>query len=184
MHGKLVDCFMNPVTCRLFLEIHAKGSVTAKQLAEVHKDIAQTTLYRYLSRMTNDGIIKIVKETPIRGTVEKAYALAFDFGAGIESVIDSNSGEAFMGLFMQYISGFIKSFQEYCKRDDINIKEDVSTFTTAPIYVTNDELFVAIQKIGEIVTGLVANEPSPERKLRSLGFIITPPKNSKEVESL
>ncbi|MDR2928176.1 MAG: hypothetical protein LBV41_08275, partial [Cytophagaceae bacterium] len=79
--------------------------------------------------MTDDGIIKIVKETPIRGTVEKTYAFAADFSTSIQSALENISGDAFMGLIMQYISSFVKSFQEYCKRDNINIKEDISTFT-------------------------------------------------------
>lgn len=175
MDNKLMDCFTNPIMCKLFLEILSSGTVTAKQLAEVHQDIAQTTLYRYLKRMTDDGIIKVIKENPVRGTVEKTYTLAVDFNTSIENIIDNNSGEAYMMLFMQYISGFIRSFQDYCKRKDINIKEDISTFTTAPIYATNNELESAMKQIGEIVMGLVENKPANNRKLRNLGFIITPP---------
>ena len=50
---------------------HAAGESDRKYLAEKCVDIPQTTLYRYLKRMTDDGLLKIVGETPIRGTVEK-----------------------------------------------------------------------------------------------------------------
>lgn len=44
---------------------NASGEVTAKYLAEKCSDIPQTTLYRNLKRMTDDGLLKIVNETPI-----------------------------------------------------------------------------------------------------------------------
>ena len=154
--------------------------MTAKQLAKKHPDIAQTTLYRYLKRMINDEIIKVAEENVIRGTVEKTYTLAIDFSASVENIVKSNSGDAYMTLFMQYISGFVKVFREYCQREDINIREDISTFAAAPFYATNDELETAMLKIGDVVTGLTKNEPSEGRKLRNMGVMVTPPQGVEE----
>ena len=78
LNEKIMECISSPAKCRLLIEIMRRTEVTAKYLAEKCSDIPQTTLYRNLRRMTEDGILKIVGETPIRGTVEKTYALAFD----------------------------------------------------------------------------------------------------------
>lgn len=78
LNEKIMECISNPAKSRLMIEIMRRGKVTAKYLAEKCVDIPQTTLYRYLKRMTDDGLLKIVGETPIRGTVEKTYALTFD----------------------------------------------------------------------------------------------------------
>ena len=111
MDQKIMDCFANPIKCKLLLEIYASGQTTAKRLSELYSDIPQATLYRYLKRMTDEGILKIVGENPIRGTVEKTYALAIPLGEGIEDIVSSNSGEAFMLLFMNYMRGLVKQFQ-------------------------------------------------------------------------
>jgi hypothetical protein len=166
--------------CKLFLDICQKETVTAKQLAETYPDVAQTTLYRYLKRMIDDGLIKVVQENHIRGTIEKTYSAAVDFGENMENIFSNNDGEAYMLLFMQYISGFISAFQSYSKRKDIDLQKDMAAFTTAPIFATDDELITAMTQIGEVITGLFKNKPSKERKPRNLGLIVTPPLDMEE----
>jgi hypothetical protein len=175
MNKKLMDCFANPIMCKLFLDIYHKKAVTAKQLVKDYPDIAQSTLYRYLKRMMDDGLIKVVGETPIRGTVEKTYASAVNIEESVSNIIASNDGEAYMLLFMQYISGFIAAFQAYSKSKNIDLKKDIAIFTTAPVFATDAELMDARNKIGDVISGLFENKPSKERRPRNLGLIITPP---------
>ena len=78
MTDKIMACITNPVKCKLLLEIYSQEQTTAKHLADVLSDIPQATLYRNLKKMLNDGILKVVEETQVRGTVERTYALAFD----------------------------------------------------------------------------------------------------------
>lgn len=174
---RLMECFTHPVKCKLLLEIQSAGAVTAKHLIETYQDIPQTTLYRYLRQMTQDGILKIVEETPVRGTVEKTYGLAVDLGASIEGFLEHNPKDAYMMLFMQYILGFVRSFQNYCKRPEIDIKKDLGTFTAAPIYASDQELMDALSEIGKVIGTLMENKPGGNRKLRTLGVMITPPES-------
>ena len=74
MTDKIMECITNPAKCKLLLEIYSKGQATAKHLSDTFGDIPQATLYRNLKKMLNDGILKVVDETQIRGTVEKSYA--------------------------------------------------------------------------------------------------------------
>jgi DNA-binding HxlR family transcriptional regulator len=180
MNDKTMDCLTNPIKCKLLLEIHAKGQATTKQLSEIYNDIPSATLYRYLKRMTDDGVLKVVEENQIRGTVEKTYALAIDLSEGMKDMLDDNAGEAYMHMFMNYVLGFIKQFQEYCKRPDINIVEDKSGFSLAPIYATDEELERAVMGYAKIIKPLLDNPPAPKRKLRTLGLIVTPPQTHRK----
>lgn len=175
MEQKVMDCLTHPIKCKLLLELYSAGKATAKQLAEIFTDIPQATLYRYLKRMTNDGILKVVEENQIRGTVEKIYAVAIDLGSSEQEIITTNSGDAYMQMFMQYALGFIKRFHEYCKRPDIDIHKDQSGFSLAPIYATDEELASAMDEYAKIIQPLYKNKPAPDRKSRTLGLIISPP---------
>ncbi len=177
MEQKVMDCFTHPIKCKLLLELYSAGKATAKQLAETYNDIPQATLYRYLKRMTNDGILKVVEENQVRGTIEKTYAVAIDLDSNGQELIGENAGDAYMQLFMQYIFGFIKQFQEYCKNPDINISKDQSGFSLAPIYANDEELASAMAEYAKIIQRLYKNQPTPDRKLRTLGLIISPPEN-------
>ena len=141
LNEKIMECISNPAKSRLMIEIMRRGKVTAKYLAEKCVDIPQTTLYRYLKRMTDDGLLKIVGETPIRGTVEKTYA---------------------------------KIFQDYCDTPGIDIKKDRSGLSLSHVYLTDEELEKVAADMAQILYPLQENKPKPERKLRTVGLIISP----------
>lgn len=179
MTDKIMECITSPVKCKLLLEIYSQGQATAKYLSDTLGDIPQATLYRNLKKMLNDGILKVVGETQIRGTVEKTYALAIDLNKDFEAMLDENSGALYMQVFTQYFLGFAKQFREYCKSPDINIREDMSGFSLSHIYLSNEELTELVKSISDIIRAAEKNEPKAGRKLRTLGLIISPPENSK-----
>lgn len=174
MTDKLMDCITNPVKCKLLLEIYSQGKTTAKHLADTYYDIPQATLYRHLKKMLNDGILQVVEETQVRGTVEKTYALALNISDHMETMLEENSGELYMQYFMQYILGFAKQFQAYCQSPNIKIKEDMTGFSLAPLYLSDEELTSLVTRISQAINEAKDNAPTPERKLRTIGVIISP----------
>lgn len=178
MTDKFMDCITNPVKCKLLLEIHSQGKATAKHLADTYNDIPQATLYRYLKKMLSDGILQVVEETQVRGTVEKTYSLAYDINSNMETMVEENSGELYMRYFMQYIFGFAKQFQEYCQSPDINIKKDMTGFSLCPLYLSDDELTSLATGISQMISAVKNNEPNSERKLRTIGVIVSPAENT------
>lgn len=173
LNEKIMECISNPAKSRLLIEVMRQGEVTAKNLAEKCSDIPQTTLYRNLKRMTNDGLLKIVGETPIRGTVEKTYALTFD-PSDPPSVLGQNSRVMYMQVFFQYFLTFAKIFQDYCDTPGIDIKKDRSGLSLSHVYLTDEELEKVVANIAQILLPLQDNKPEPERKLRTVGLIISP----------
>ena len=170
---KIMECVSNPIKCRMLIEILKSGETTAKLLAEKCMDIPQTTLYRNLKRMTEDGVLKVVSETQIRGTVEKTYAATFNLNDA-DTMIGENSGKMYMQMFLQYILTFAKQFQAYCDSPGIDIKNDKSGFSLSYVYLTDEELEKAVAAISKILTPLQNNKPAPGRKLRTIGVIISP----------
>lgn len=177
MEQKVIECITHPIKCKLLLELYSSGKATAKQLAEIYNDIPQATLYRYLKRMTNDGVLKVVEENQVRGTIEKTYGVAINLDSNGQDIIGENSGDAYMQMFMQYVFGFVKRFQDYCKNPNIDILKDRSGFSLAPIYATDEELEAAMVEYSKIIQPLYKNRPTADRKSRTLGLIISPPEN-------
>ncbi len=177
MTDKIMECITNPVKCKLLLEIYSQERATAKHLSDVLSDIPQATLYRNLKKMLNDGLIKVVEKKQVRGTVENTYALALNLNSEFEAILAENSGPLYMQLFMQYFLGFAKQFREYCKSPNIDIKKDMSGFSLSHLYLSDEELIELMKNISNIIKTVEKNEPKTERKLRTLGIIVTPPKN-------
>ncbi len=175
MNKKLMDAFRNPIQSKLLLSIHEAEQSTAKQLIEANKDIPQATIYRHLSKLSKDGLIKVIQENRIRGVVEKVYALTQELSKS--NSLEHITGESYMNLFTEYMMGIMQEFREYTMKDDIDIINDGSGFSIAPIYATKEELLEAGAKITEILMPLIQNPPTPERRYQNIGIIITPPKS-------
>lgn len=178
MENNAIKSLTNPIRSRIFFEVHSKEVATTKNLLEAFPDIAQPTMYRHIKAMLDEGLLKVTDTKKIRGAVEKSYSINLDFGGDIERIVMENDGNGYLQLFSQYMIGVLAEFAAYSNSKDINIIEDVSAFSTAPIYATNEELLEACTKISEIIMPLINNEPTKDRKLRSFCTIITPPKKN------
>ncbi len=173
MNSKLMEALRNPIQSKLLLNIQSLGQSTAKQLLEANKDIPQATIYRHLSKLANDGIIKVVQENRIRGVVEKVYALAVELSSNAS--LEYMSGEVYMNMFTEYMMGIMQEFRAYTAKENIDIAGDGSGFSLIPIYATKEELAEVGAKLTALLLPLSQNPPTPERRYRNIGLIVTPP---------
>jgi len=178
MNDKIFSHLSDPVKSKIIMEIHEQGRITTRQIAQIFDEIPQATLYRYMKKMHSDGIIKVVDEIPVRGTIEKVYALAFDLSKSNEAVIEENDGKAYLQMATLYMLGILREFKEYSDKADVNLSGDGTGFSHAPIYATTDELTEILTQIKDILSPHLSNPPGGERKLRNLSIIITPPKTN------
>jgi len=172
---KLLESLTNPIKNSIILEVSEQGRATAKALAQKYPNIAQATLYRHLKKMTDDKILKVVETRKVRNVTEKTYALAIDFEANFEKMIEENSGEAYFKLFQQFSMGLLKEFHAYSARENIDLLNDGSGFSVTSIYANLDELKDLSLKIREVAQPYKENEPTADRQARSLAIIFTPP---------
>lgn len=180
MNGKMAKSLADPVRCKLLLDVYGKERVTAKQLAQTNGDVTHATLYRHLKKMVADGLLQVVGENKIRGTLERVYAVNPDLSLDAKRMVEENDGQAYMLLFTQFALGLTEEFRKYTSRRDIDIIRDGSGFTVAPIYVTTEELTAALLEIGKILQPLIGNEKTAERDLHSIAIITTPPHQAEE----
>ena len=85
---------------------------------------------------------------------------------------DGRAGE--MCIRDRYIMGFARQFQQYCQSPNINIKEDMTGFSLSPLYLSDEELTALVTEISKTISAVKNNKPNAERKLRTIGVIISP----------
>lgn len=169
----ITEIIKNPVKSKLLLEIARCRQTTAKHLSETFSEIPPATLYRYLKKMTEEGVIEVVRQTQIRGTTEKTYALASRLNQELGAAVAS--GETYLLAFLQYMLGFAEQFQQYCEKDGIDIQKDGSGFSAVPLYLTDQELEDFLRSYGELVQTYQNHTAGKGRKLHSIGLIVAPP---------
>ena len=72
---EMAEIVMNPVRQRIFqyLLVHETGTV--KEIRKALPDVPSASLYRHMKILTEHGILTVIGENRIRGTVESIYQL-------------------------------------------------------------------------------------------------------------
>ena len=175
MNEKLIECLTNPAKSQLLRAINEQGRATTKELAQVTRKLPQTTLYRYLKKMVNDGLIKVVEENRIRNVNEKVYGMAIDFDAELQMIAKDPSSDAAVVQIRRFANGLVDEFERNLPKGAINPLLDGYGFFIAPIHVSRDEAVEMINKIIEVIKPYEDNELTPDRHLQSWAMVLTPP---------
>ena len=86
------DLIMHPIRIRILLAL-VDRKLTPLQLGEQLADVPQATLYRHLNKLMQGGLLEVIEERPVRGTVEKVYGLNQNAAAQIVSVNMENASK-------------------------------------------------------------------------------------------
>ncbi len=69
------EILLNPVRMRIIQELALKQSVTASELCASISDVPRTTMYRHINVLLDSGVVTVVAEKKIRGSLERTLAL-------------------------------------------------------------------------------------------------------------
>ncbi len=174
MNNKAIISMMNPVRLKIVREMTKRNEVTTKEIQEFCGDISQATLYRHLIDLRKNGIIEVVSENQIRGTVEKVYALKNSPLTELDQTVKSMSKEEISELFSQFIISILSDVDEYLKRlADIKKLESEFALSYTSLFLSDDEFIDLKNEMEEFFEKRSDIDGSMNRKLRKISVIAT-----------
>lgn len=171
---KKLDVVMHPIRMRIIQTLITKKGLSTQQISEYLPDVPQATLYRHLNKLVHADIIKPIQENKIRGAVEKIYALSDDGVNLTEEDVDKISREEHFQYFFSFLTNLMGDFDDYLKRDYIDINKDGVTYRQANIYLSDQELQNLMEAISKLILNQIDNKPTKGRKLINISNIIIP----------
>ncbi|MCC0631675.1 MULTISPECIES: helix-turn-helix domain-containing protein [unclassified Clostridioides] len=163
----VVKLILNPARLRILQYIRLHGSVRTSDIVKYLNDIPRATVYHHVKILEENNMIEVVKENRVRGTIEKVYALKED-----EVPME---GEAFVALSTAFHIGLMQEMNEYFSRKNQEHKKDNVLFTSALLYMTDNEYKDLLQNIANLLKPYVDQKPKSNLKLRKLSIISSPP---------
>jgi DNA-binding transcriptional ArsR family regulator len=167
------DIVLHPVRMRIVQTLINGKKLSSQQIGSKLPDIPQATLYRHLNKLLDANILKVVAENPVRGTVEKIYALSSDSASISAEDISNWSPEEHKNYFMKFITTVIADFENYVSQKEFDMEKDGAGYRQVSFYASDEEYIEFIQHLQQEVMKLVENEDSPTRRKRTLSTIIT-----------
>ncbi len=159
-----IDLILHPVRMRIILAI-ANRVLTTQQIADLLPDIAQTTLYRHINLLLEGGILRVVRESQVRGTVERELALVEGAGRIDIETSASMTPQQQEQIFTTFIAMLLANF----RRSQAQLPEGLppALYNQQRLYLTPAELLDVNQQIDHLLSaykdpGRTANDPQAQ----------------------
>jgi len=170
-----VDLIMHPVRIRVITTL-AGRELTVAQIAAQLPDVAQATLYRHINALAEGGVLTVIAENPIRGTVEKVYALT-DGDPGHLGPADMRglSKDDHMRMFTVFIATLTAQFNAYLEsREQVDVVADGLGYNTVPIYLTDADVLAMSEALNDVLLPYLQQGPGEGRQRRLFTTVIMP----------
>ena len=176
-----IDLILHPIRLRIITTL-AGQRYTAQTIGELLPDVAQATLYRHLKALTEGGVLDIVESTPIRGAVEKVYALADESTLNLDpAAIRDLGADDHMRYFAVFAATLLADFAQYlAATPDIDFVRDGVGYHTHAVYLSDEELTALAKGINGLLAPYFENGPGAGRRRRLFSTILRPSPDATE----
>lgn len=184
---ELLDLALHPVRMRILMLLSGSQGLTPQQMAERMDDVPQATLYRNINRLAQAELICVVKEQPVRGTVEKVYAL--NTGAGQPSPEESLaafnrlSKEEHLRYFTAFMLSALGDFSRYLNQTEggtRNLAADGVGYHKLALYLNDEEMARLGAALNEALLPFLELKEVPGRRKRLFSTIMMPDSDALE----
>ncbi|GAA4612609.1 helix-turn-helix domain-containing protein [Saccharopolyspora hordei] len=168
------DLLLHPVRARILKTLFGSDPLTTAQLRERLPDIPPATMYRHVAVLAEAGVLEVVEEKRVRGTVERSYRVRQD-----QAVVDPEAREA-MSLedhrraFTAFSASLMADFERYLSSDGAKPAEDGVAYRQGAVWLTPEEYAELIEELTAVVVARTGNEPTPDRVRHVVSLVVVP----------
>ena len=167
------NLILHPVRWRI-IRAASGGAITAQRLVAQMPDVPQATLYRHLNTLANAGLLRLVEQRRVRGTVERVYAL----GEGGDDLSgDDLAGldtDGHLRLFGAFLSTLLADYVRYLQRGDIDLYHDGVGFRQRELHLSDEEFAGMAAELRALLDRYSGLEPEDGRVVRLFTTVVMP----------
>jgi len=168
------DLLLHPLRLRIVQTFLGDRQLTTGQLLAEIDGIPPATLYRQVATLARAGVLVVVGERQVRGTVERTYALSVQDAQLNAEDLRSMTPEDHRRAFMAFLAGLLADIDRYIDAGDVDFEQDVAGYRTVGLWLTRDELIEMVGEIGAAVQARAGFGPARGRTRRMLSTVLIP----------
>jgi AcrR family transcriptional regulator len=167
------DLLLHPVRLRIVKAFLGDRSLTTGQIAAELADVPTGSLYRHIATLTGAGLLQVVSERRVRGTVEKTYTLRMLAAHLQPDEVEAMSTEEHAQAFMAYVAGLLGDFDRYLTHDPTPGR-DGADYRVNAMWLTDAEYADFMCDLKEVLLARSANRATRERRRRMCYHVLLP----------
>ncbi|MGD3106092.1 helix-turn-helix domain-containing protein [Streptomyces sp. YGL11-2] len=169
-----VELLLHPVRLRIVHAMSGGRTLTTSELCGLLPDVSKATVYRHVGTLADGGLLEVVGEQRVRGSVERRYRLQ-----RARAVVDAETAAAVpvedhRRIFAVAMAALLAEFDAYLDRDGADPTADSVGYRQHAVWLSEEELATLIGQMRAAILGQLANEPSPDRRRYLLSPILFP----------
>lgn len=166
------DVILHPVRMRILSTLFGR-QLTTQQIGLALPEVAQATLYRHLSRLMQAGVVTVTRLRPVRGVLEKVYALAEDRML-VQLDPRGMRREDWERGFAAFTASLLGQFTAYLGQERADPASDGVSFRTGALHLSDAEQAQLRADLLAATEPFSHYPPSPERRRRLLSIVLVP----------
>jgi DNA-binding transcriptional ArsR family regulator len=157
---------------RVVVALAGGTPMTVQQLAAHLGDVPAATLYRHVGALAGAGMLVVVGERPVRGTIERTYALNRDrAGLGPEDLA-SASADQLVQAFSTFATSLVTAYAGFVNEPGV-VAGEAAWFVT-PLDLTDEQFATFGAELQAVLQRAMANSPGPGSRRRTVATILIP----------
>ena len=170
MKQNTLNLLLNPIVLRLLPHFINHEEITTKEVSN-YVSVPQATLYRYINKLEENGIIRVIREEYKRGSYEKVYTLVFNPYQEISKQFKEGTIDDKQTIFTMFMLNITNQFNQYIEKEDTNIEKDETGFHTFSLLLSAEENHSFMQNVLHLARQYELNKPTKEREEYNFSFV-------------
>lgn len=167
------DLLLHPVRLRIVQALTSRP-MTATEVKHVLGNVAQATLYRHLKQLEAGGLIEIIDERQVRGSVERTYQVVESaVSLGADDLADADAGDH-LRYFATFVATLLSDYAGYLGQGSLDLGADRVGYRQAPLWLSDEEFDELAAELAEAFGRRLHFAPGPGRRRRLMSTIVMP----------
>lgn len=168
------DLLLHPVRLRILQTLLDSDELTTAQLRDRLPDVAPATMYRHVAALTEAEILEVVRETPVRGTVERSYRVRQEKALVDDEARATMTKDDHRKAFTVFTGALMADFDRYLSRDDTEPAREGVLYRQGAVWVTAEEFDELVDELETVVTRRTT--PGDGRTRHVISLVLVPDK--------
>ncbi len=168
------DLLLHPVRLRIVQAFLGDRALTTSRLSAELSDVPAASLYRHVARLVDAGVLQVVAERRVRGTVERTYVMRLAAARVRLDEVASMTAEDHRQMFMAFTAGLLADFDRYLQRPGFDLVRDGVAYAIDAMWLDDAEYRELMVEIYQVLQPRRANAPKKGRRRRMIASVLLP----------
>jgi predicted ArsR family transcriptional regulator len=167
----ILGLILHPIRWRIIQAFIGRPQLSARQVCEILVDVPPASIYRHFQKLAQAEFITVVSEKPVRGTMEKFYALQEEDIEVPTDELRKLSHEDHRRYFSLFAMSLLTDFDRYLQQETIDLRKDGVKYDQITLNLSSEEREQLAESLRSALQPFLQKKPTKKRKRFSFSTI-------------